>query len=207
MTGRLPGPRQVIAVAGLHAWGLTLLALHVYVRTLPPTPVPIPPPDSAEAAWWGLWPVTYVPALWFWAGCAAVLVTMAWGWRRLYTPHAPVIPSRAAVIPRSLRRGIPLLSSSWQIAVAGLLLLAFFVFPVVHTRWGDAYLLSRALAWPDPALRLTHSWQAPLDVWLHSQLWLALGPRFGWTDATPVYRLLSPLAGAIFLGVLLAVIS
>ncbi len=60
------------------------------------------------------------------------------------------------------------------------------------------------MAWPDPALRLTHSWQAPLDVFLHSQVWLALGEVMGWHDAMPVYRLLSPLAGALYLGALLA---
>jgi len=231
MTARSPSPRQAIAVAGLHVWGLTLLALHIYARTLPPTPVPIPPPDSAEAAWWGLWPAAYVPAPWFWAGCALVVATMIWGWRQLHTSWRsdPVIPIRPPVIPRR-SRGIPLgssldqrdsssqtgalwarndratyrVNSAGQIVLAGLLLLGFFAFPIVHTRWGDAYLLSRALAWPDPALRLTHSWQAPLDVWLHSRVWLALGPRLGWTDAVPVYRLLSPLAGAGFLAVLLA---
>jgi hypothetical protein len=86
-----------------------------------------------------------------------------------------------------------------------LLLLAFFRFPIVHTRWGDAYLLSKAIAWPDPALRLTHSWQAPLDLWLHSQVWLHGTALFGWgEDATPVYRLLSPLAGALYLVVVWA---
>ncbi|RIK39795.1 MAG: hypothetical protein DCC55_17035, partial [Chloroflexi bacterium] len=85
-----------------------------------------------------------------------------------------------------------------------LLTLTFFAFPIVHTRWGDAYLLSRSIAWPDPDLRLTHSWQAPLDVFLHSQLWLLGHERFGWVDAIPVYRLLSPLAGVFYLAVALA---
>jgi len=79
------------------------------------------------------------------------------------------------------------------------LLLSFYLFPIVHTRWGDAYLLAKAIAWPDPALRLTHSWQAPLDLFLHSQLWLQLHSGFGWEDAMPVYRLLSPLAGLLYL--------
>jgi hypothetical protein len=38
-----------------------------------------------------------------------------------------------------------------------------------------------------------------LDVFLHSQLWLALHDSLGWQDATPVYRLLSPLAGLLYL--------
>ena len=53
-------------------------------------------------------------------------------------------------------------------------------------------------------VRLTHSWQAPLDVFLHSQLWLLLSDRLGWTDAIPAYRLLSPLAGALYLLMALA---
>ena len=53
---------------------------------------------------------------------------------------------------------------------------------------------------------MTHSWQAPLDVFVHSQVWLALGERLGWEDAMPVYRWLSPLAGALFLGVTLALV-
>jgi hypothetical protein len=109
-----------------------------------------------------------------------------WGWRHLY--HPTPLPAR-----------VP-----WREAAAILIVIAIFAFPVAHTRWGDAYILSRGLAWPDPALRLTHSWQAPLDVWLHSRVWLLLGPRLGWEDATPIYRLLSPLAGALYLGVLLA---
>ena len=48
-------------------------------------------------------------------------------------------------------------------------------------------------------LRLTHSWQAPLDVFVHSRVWLAFHERFGWDDAMPVYRLLSPLAGTLYL--------
>ncbi len=65
-------------------------------------------------------------------------------------------------------------------------------------------MLAKGIAYPEPALRLTHSWQAPLDVFLHSQLWLALHAQLGWEDAMPVYRLLSPLAGAVYLGVVLA---
>ena len=190
MTLRSPGPRQTLAVGGLHVLALALLALHVGVRSLPPTPAPIPPPDSAEAAWWGLWPVTYTPAPWFWAGCALVLAAMVWGWWQIRQPidRPPSTPS----------------GGPWRVAVAVLLVVSFFAFPIAHTRWGDAYILSPGGGGPDPALRLTHSWQAPLDVWLHSRVWLLFGPRLGWDDAIPVYRLLSPLAGTLYLAVLLA---
>ena len=92
----------------------------------------------------------------------------------------------------------------WLGVLSGLLVVAFFLFPLAHTRWGDAFMLAKGIAYPEPALRLTHSWQAPLDVFLHSQLWLALHAQLGWEDAMPVYRLLSPVAGAVYLGVVLA---
>ena len=81
---------------------------------------------------------------------------------------------------------------------------AFFLFPVLRTRWGDAFMLAHGIAFAIPPVQLTHSWQAPLDVFLHSQLWLLLSDRLGWTDAIPAYRLLSPLAGALYLLVALA---
>jgi hypothetical protein len=76
---------------------------------------------------------------------------------------------------------------------------AFYAFPIAHTRWGDAFILTKAMAHPDPAVRLTHSWQAPLDLLLHSQLWRLLHAPFGWADAMPVYHLISPLAGLLYL--------
>lgn len=189
--------RQRWLVATLHLLTLLLLALHLYVRTLPPTPTAIPEADTAEAAWWGLWPATYAPA---WAIILATSLIVGWmviwwgkelsrntelgirDYELRFTHHAPRITHHAALS-----------------VLAALLFLAFYVFPIAHTRWGDAYLLAKALAWPDPALRLTHSWQAPLDLLLHSQLWLRFHEPMGWTDAIPVYRLLSPLAGLLYL--------
>jgi hypothetical protein len=176
-----------LAVAGLHALGLALLALHAYVRTFPPTPTPLPADSDPEGRWWGLWPVIYLPAWLFWSGAAAVIGLMVWGWWALRRESGPDLRISARA-----RRAV---------AVALLLtfLAAFFAFPIAHTRWGDAYLLTHALAWPDPALRLTHSWQAPLDVYLHGRLWALLHGPLGWQDAMPVYRLLSPLAGLLYL--------
>lgn len=179
-----------VVAGGLHAIVLCLLLLHLYVWTLPPTPAPIPAPEDLESAWWGLWPITCVPAWALGAGALAVLASIVYGWRRFPAPEgAPAAPQRG-------KRAL--------LAAAALLVIAFFAFPVAHTRWGDAYMLAHGLAWPDPALRITHSWQAPLDVFLHSRVWLALGPALGWEDAVPVYRLLSPLAGALYLGAALA---
>lgn len=190
MRSRLPALDSPAAiVAGLHAITLTLLALHLYVRTLPPTPQPIPAPGDAEAAWWGLWPVTYVPGWALWAGVMAVVAAIAYAWWQWRAPE----------LPDASRRSGPILA-----AIAAVLAVAFYAFPLAHTRWGDAYMLANGLAWPDPSLRITHSWQAPLDVYLHSQVWLAFGSAFGWENAAPVYRLLSPLAGALYLGAALA---
>jgi hypothetical protein len=223
LTGVATPPQAIntrVVIAGLHGISLLLLALHIYVRTLLPTSEPIPTAADAEAAWWGLWPVTYLPALWFWLGVIVVLATMVWSWRfLLFTSPANFIQvatqsprpswkdpglSEAAVAEGALRgdkmERSPL---GWLYALSALLLIAFYLFPIIHTRWGDAYLLSKSIAWPDPALRLTHSWQAPLDLFLHSQLWLAFGLQRGWQDAMPVYHLLSPIAGTLYLAVLL----
>ena len=100
-------PTQQRVIVGLHLIALVLLALHIYARTLPPTAEAIPTPADAEAAWWGLWPMTYVPTLWFWLGIAAVLVTMSWSWRNK---------------PASLTFDLPL---RWLYALSALLLIAF----------------------------------------------------------------------------------
>ena len=181
-------------MAALHGVALLLLGLHLYVRTLPPTPAPIPTPQDAESAWWGLWPVTYVPAWVVWCGALAVMTAIVWAWwNEFRAPGTDVVDA-------------PVRKSGWVLIVLSVLLvIGFFLFPIAHTRWGDAYMISRALAWPDPALRLTHSWQAPLDVFVHSRVWLALQQPLHWADdATPVYRLLSPVAGALYLAVVLA---
>ncbi len=174
---------------------LGLLGLHLYVRTLPPTPDPIPTPESAETAWWGLWPITYLP---MWAvvmGVVAVIASILYYWLlELRRPqnNAEQTPD----VPRSMQPAL------W--ALSAVLLAAFFLFPIVHTRWGDAFILTKGIAFPDPTLRLTRSWQAPLDVALHSEVWLWFHEPLGWKDAMPVYRLLSPLAGALYLLVTLA---
>jgi hypothetical protein len=181
--------RSQIAVAGLHVIALALVALHGYARTLPPTPTPIPAATDAEAAWWGFWPITYAAQTAFALAALVVLALVGWGWWRLARSPAPQDRLRGRAV---------------RVAIVVALGAAFFAFPIVHTRWGDAYMLAKGLAWPDPDLRITHSWQAPLDVYLHSRVWLALHSALAWEDAMPVYRLLSPLAGLLYLGSALA---
>ncbi|MCX6045727.1 MAG: hypothetical protein NT075_11495 [Chloroflexi bacterium] len=184
-------------VAGLHLIALLLLGLQLYVRTYPPTPTPIPEPATPEAVWWGFWPVTYV-ASWvvaIGAGLVIGLIVLFW----LLDLYIPKARHEAA----SSKPSETLSQSHFAVllGMSTLLILAFFAFPIVHTRWGDAYLIAKALAWPDPAQRLSYSWQAPLDVFLHSQLWLYGHAHFAWRNALAVYRLLSPIAGILYLAV------
>lgn len=182
----LQATQQRVVIA-FHLLALMLTALHLYVATLPATQTALPTLADAESVWWGLWPITYAPSPLRWIGAALVLLSIGWGWWQIRSPR----PTAPAIHRRWLWMG------------AGLLFLSFWLFPIVHTRWGDAYILANAIGWPDPALRLTHSWQAPLDVYLHSRVWHWLGEPLGWGDAAPVYRLLSPLAGGIYLWIVL----
>lgn len=199
------GNGQRIIAVGLNLIAIGLLGLHLYVRWLPPTPTPIPEAGDAEAAWWGLWPATYPPGWLVFGASLLVIAMIGLLWLRA-KPHS-VAQSAAHAAAHTGAPFQPRRPSTAQMALllsfALVLVGSFYAFPIVHTRWGDAYLISRSIAWPDPALRLTHSWQAPLDLFLHSQSWLFLHERFGWEDATPVYRLLSPVAGAIYLAVAL----
>ncbi len=185
--------RERLSVFTLHALVLIFALLALYVRQLPPTVTAIPEADSAESHWWGLWPVTYLPNWLFFCSLVVLLLTVAGAWCGWLGGALPV--------GKRLNRLIPYFSPTKSFIILGLgFLLAFFAWPVVHTRWGDAYILTKAIAHPDPALRLTHSWQAPIDLLLHSQLWRIGHEAFGWRDAMPVYRLLSPLAGLLYLG-------
>lgn len=184
-----------LLVAGLHTICLLLLGLHAWVRRLPATPTAIPEPGSAEAAWWGFWPATYAPGWAFTVATVLVLATIVAFW----------IVELRRPLPIAARDDSPAHTHfPWLVAISVLLLLLFYLYPIVHTRWGDAYVIAKGMAWPEPSLRLIYSWQAPLDVFLHSRAWALLHASMAWEDAMPVYRLLSPLAGALFLAALLA---
>lgn len=184
MDSTTPLSFQRLIAAGCHLVVLVLCGIQLYLLTLPPTPTPIPEPTDSEAFWWGLWPITYLPFQlgFIFTGLILALLLLIW---RGHIPYLRLEEKRA---------------NYGLIFLIALLLVGFYLLPVAHTRWGDAYMLARGLAWPDITERITHSWQAPLDVFLHSSIWLWLHQPLGWNDdATGVYRLLSPLAGGLFL--------
>lgn len=184
--------RTPVVLTALRIYCLLLLGLYLLT------------PLSSEETAWGFWPVTYLPPVWRWllAGAAALM----------YVPAVTkgVVRGADSVLRKTRRLAthykIRNTSGTRNFAFALLSLLSillFLLFRIVHTRWGDAYILVNGIAWPDPALRLTATWQAPLTVWLHARLWALGNALFVWPNAWPVYRIVSPLAGALYVYLLL----
>lgn len=183
----LPSLRLQRATAlSLQALALLLFGLHLFVRlAFPPSPPDtVPDAMSLESAWWGLWPVHSLAAWQVTAGGAALLGAIYATW---------------AVWPQRMRMTGSRWGSALLVLVTAALVAAFYLFPLAHTRWGDAFMLAKGIAYPDAALRITHSWQAPLDVFVHAQVWQVMHAALGWEDAAPAYRLLSPVAGLLYL--------
>ncbi len=142
---------------------------------------------SASEWLWGVYPFTYLPAWLRWLSVGLAALTVLWaGFSRAETSI------RLPGFPRS----------RWAQGLIALMSLPlFFAGRVVHTRWGDAYLLVHGIAHPD--VQLTYNWQAPLDIFLHARLY-QLGERlWGWSDALPAYWWISSLAGGVAVWVLL----
>ncbi len=136
--------------------------------------------------------MTYLPAGWRWGlGVAAAFLALfgdrLWQWIR---------PAFAATVGR-----LPLSSKWLHLGVALLCAVPFLLFRIRHLRWGDAYILVKAI--PHPEARLTYNWQAPLDVFLHAKAWQLGNQLFGWSDPIPVYLIVSTLAGVAFVWVVL----
>ncbi len=161
-------------------WGLLLIALHLAAPLL------------SEPLAWGLWPATYLPAGWRWGLALAAAALVLWGdalWQRIQPAFARVL-----AWPGQRSRVLPLV-------IAVLSIIPFYLFRIRHLRWGDAYILSRAI--PHPDVQLTYVWQAPLDVYLHARLWQLANRLWGWPDPLPVYWIVSALCGAVFVWVVL----
>jgi len=166
---------------GIHGWGLFVLLLHLAAYTLP------------EELAWSLWPYTFLPPWLGWvlallAGSLiipsvnnSVFAAVRWLWDRRWIKHRQF----------------------WVALITALSGLLFWMARIRHLRWGDSYLLSIALSYPDLDLRVIYNWQAPFTVFLHQRLWqFVADPWFGWPVET-VYAAVSIICGMAFVYVLL----
>lgn len=181
-----PDFRRRCFLVGVRTYAVVLLGLHLVARALP------------EDRAWGIWPYSMLPLAVQIGGVvlASILLVPAvhrrleTGWRRLgaFGPGA------------ACQRGWGQVGKGWRYALlAGLAAIPFWFGRIVHTRWGDAYILTHAI--PHPSARLTYTWQAPLDVFLHAKLWTLTHAWWGW-DAMLLYHVVSVMAGVAFLFVL-----
>jgi len=138
-----------------------------------------------------LWPYTFLPS---WLGWALALLV-----------GALIIPAVNNGVTAAMQR----LWQAWParqrwFALAALLAGAlFWLARLRHLRWGDSYLLSVALSYPDLNLRVIYNWQAPLTVFLHQRLWqFVADPLLGWPVET-VYATTSIICGVVFVYLLL----
>lgn len=181
-------------LSAIRLWGLILLTLHVAAFALP------------EESTWSLWPYTFLPG-WL-------------GWILALLAGALIIPSVSHAALAGLRRLWENVSGfTFQVSrflpvnilpnhvgfvlVALLSGLLFWLARLRHLKWGDSYLLSVALSYPDLELRVIYNWQAPFTVFLHQRLWqFVAGPRLGW-PVEWVYAATSIVCGILFVYLLL----
>ncbi len=185
--------RRLLRILALYA--LLLLGLHAAAALLP----------ASWAAFW--YPQKLIgpqgrldPAEWLWSAYPYTYLA-----RWLQITLAGLTGAATLWLGFGCTRGLATLRSPartrWQALIALLSLPLFWLGRTVHTRWGDAYILVKGIAHPE--VRLTYNWQAPLDTYVHAQLF-HLGERlWGWTDALPAYWIISSLAGALAVWTLL----
>lgn len=169
-----------LLVLALRLLGLALIGLHLLA------------PHLSEETAWGVWPFTYLPLPWRWGLGLGAAALVLWGegiWR--YVGDG---------LGRPWKR-VPWSAAGTRLALAAAAALPFWLFRIRHLRWGDAYILAKAI--PHPEVRLTYVWQAPLDVYLHARLWQLANRWLGWPDPVPVYWIISALAGVAFVWTLL----
>jgi len=170
----------------IRGWGLVVLTLHLAASRLP------------EETAWSVWPYTFLaPGLgWFLAVLAGALIIPAVG------------DGVSAVIERLWQRLPAKQARRRWFAAAGLLAgVIFWLARLRHLRWGDSYLLSVALSYPDLELRVIYNWQAPLTVFLHQRLWqFVADPLLGW-PVENVYAMVSIVSGIMFVYVLLTFLA
>jgi len=171
----------------IRLWGLIVLTLHLAAWQLP------------EESAWSLWPYSFLPP-WL-------------GWLLALLAGALAIPAVNQAVLTRLQQVAQLIARQLQILRVGkrggFILIAlgagllFWLFRLRHLRWGDSYLLSVALSYPDLELRVIYNWQAPFTVFLHQRLWqFVVHPLLGWPVET-VYATVSIICGIIFVYLLL----
>lgn len=178
-----PAGAQLWFAAGLRVWALVVLSLHVAAYALPQ--------DSS----WSVWPYTFLPT---WAGWGLALLAAA-----LIIPavNQAILHRLAWLAQRPFWSRRPRLWCLLASILAGGL---FWLARLRHLRWGDGYLLSVALSYPDLDLRVVYNWQAPFTVFLHQRLWQYVAhPLVGWPVET-VYAVVSTICGIIFVYLVLS---
>ena len=169
-------------LGGIRLWGLIVLTLHLAAISLP-----------QETAW-SVWPYTFLPT---WLGWVLALMVATL-----------IIPAVNQMVWRGLSwlwRIWPAKNArQWWFALVALLAgLLFWWARLRHLRWGDSYMLSVALSYPDLDLRVVYNWQAPLTVFLHQRLWqFVADPWLGW-PVECVYATTSIICGMVYVYVLL----
>jgi hypothetical protein len=169
-------------LSGIRVWGLIVLTLHLAAYQLP------------EEMAWSVWAYTFLPP---WLG---------WGLALLV--GVLIIPPVNQVVAAFLDRVWSILPAKharrrWFALIALLAGLLFWLARLRHLRWGDSYMLSVALSYPELELRVIYNWQAPLTVFLHQRLWqFVADPLLGW-PVESVYATVSIVCGMVFVYVLL----
>jgi hypothetical protein len=169
---------RLVAVA--RVWALTITGLQVIVPLL-------------QERWaWGVWPAAYISLPWRLVLALVAAILILFGdrvWHSIGGSASQLLYRLNLSSPRS------------RLALALIAAVPFYLLRIRHLEWGDSELLVKALA--DP-YRITYIWQAPLDVFIHARLWQLGNALFGWPDPTPVYNILSTLAGVAFIYILLS---
>ncbi len=178
-------------LTAIRGWGLLVLTLHIAAVSLP------------EDSMWGMWAYTFLPTWlgWLLALLAGALIIPAVSHKVTY-----VLQYGWTTIDQRLRcLGLNSVLQQHIVFVCIALLsgVAFWLARLRHLKWGDGYMLSIALSYPDLDLRVVYNWQAPFTVFLHQRLWyFVANPLLGW-PVEYVYATISIACGVIFVYVLL----
>lgn len=169
-------------LSSVHWWGLFVLTLHLAAFQLP------------EETAWSVWAYTLLPSWLRWT--LALLVGAL-----ILSPISHLLLAGLGRLWQA--RPAKHARQRWFVLAAMLAGLLFWLFRLRHLRWGDAYVLTVALAYDGPGGPLIYNWQAPLTVFIHQRLWQFVAhPLWNW-PVENVYAATSILCGVLFVYVLL----